>query len=246
MDARSRLRSILCLWIMLGVFGSSSAAQEHAPATDPWVTEASATDVKGALADSIKLLLFEHANRVAFQEKTRRELAGPFWRDYQRSVRVPGQWGDTDSWLVNYVGHPIHGAAAAHIWRDREAPRATPANWSREYWASVARATAWSAAYSVQFEIGPFSEASIGNVGMRPQTTGWVDYIVTPAGGMGLMVAEDVLDRTVVRPLERRLSNRVARAALRLALSPGRTLANTARGSAPWYRQDRALGGRVE
>jgi hypothetical protein len=43
----------------------------------------------------------------------------------------------------------------------------------------------------VQFEFGPLSEASIGNVGMRPGTTGWVDHIVTPAGALWFTVAED-------------------------------------------------------
>lgn len=45
----------------------------------------------------------------------------------------------------------------------------------------------------VQFEFGPFSEASIGNVGLRPNTTGWVDHVVTPAGALGIMIAEDAL-----------------------------------------------------
>lgn len=57
----------------------------------------------------------------------------------------------------------------------------------------------WSAAYSLQFEIGPLSEASIGNVGMRPETTGWVDDVVTPLGAFGLIVAEDALDRYFVQ-----------------------------------------------
>jgi hypothetical protein len=237
----------IVLAAVLGLTAATAAAQDHdiaAPADLPHADRAG-TDLSGAVADSLKLLLFEHAARVAFQEKTRRELGGPFWGDYQRSVRMPGQWGDTDSWRVNYVGHPIHGAAAAHIWRDRESLRARANAWSRDYWASVVRATAWSAAYSVQFEIGPFSEASIGNVGLKPETTGWVDYIVTPAGAMGLLVAEDVLDRLVTQPFERRIGNRAARVVVRLAMSPGRTLANTARGAAPWHRPDRSLNERA-
>jgi hypothetical protein len=109
-------------------------------------------DVLGAFADSLKLLLIEHGTRIAFQPKTRRELGGDFWHDYRRSVRMPGQWNDTDAWWVNYIGHPIHGAAAGYIWLDHE-PRA-PADISLDsrYWSSRARATAWSAAYSIQFE----------------------------------------------------------------------------------------------
>jgi hypothetical protein len=71
-------------------------------------------DVLGAFGDSVKLLLIEHTIRIAAQEKTRRELDGPFWPDYRRSLRVPHQWG-ADAWWVNYIGHPIHGASAGFI-----------------------------------------------------------------------------------------------------------------------------------
>src|SRR4029453_2005855 len=64
----------------------------------------------GVVADSLKLLMVEHVTRIAFQEKTRRELSGPFWPDYQRSVRLPRQWEDTDAGGVNYIGPPIQGA----------------------------------------------------------------------------------------------------------------------------------------
>jgi hypothetical protein len=85
--------------------------------------------------------------------------------------------------------------------------------------------------YSLQFEIGPLSEASIGNVGMRPETTGWVDHVVTPAGALGLMVAEDALDRYSGRMgRERGSATRVWRASLRLIFNPARTLSNAASG----------------
>lgn len=201
-------------------------------------------DIMGVVRDSLNLLMIEHGTRIAFQEKTRRELSGPFWSDYRQSVRRPGQWGDTDAWWVNYIGHPIHGAAAGYLWLDHE-PNA-PANLvlSKQYWASRGRATAWSAVYSVQFEVGPLSEASIGNVGMRPETTGWVDHVVTPLGALGFMVAEDALDHYVVRSAERHIGNSVARAALRIALNPGRALSNAASGRMPWSRVDRPLGWR--
>src|SRR5829696_7750938 len=71
---------------------------ELAPAPSTW---------KGAIADSLRLLLLEHTTRVAFQHKTRRELGGPFFGDYVRSLKIPDTWGDGDSWAINYVGHPI-------------------------------------------------------------------------------------------------------------------------------------------
>jgi hypothetical protein len=100
---------------------------------------------------------------------------------------------------------------------------------------------AWAAAYSVQFEVGPLSEASIGNVGMNPETTGWVDHVVTPAGAFGWIVVEDALDRFLVKWVERHTRNTVVRASLRLALNPGRALSNSTAGRSPWHRDDRAL-----
>jgi hypothetical protein len=197
-------------------------------------------DVLGSFVDSLKLLMIEHGSRLAFQDKTRRELGGHFWGDYRRSVRIPDQWGDTDAWWVNYIGHPIHGAAAGYIWLDHE-PHAPVEIGRPGYWSSRGRATAWAAAYSLQFEVGPLSEASIGNVGMRPETTGWVDHVVTPLGAFGLIVAEDALDRFLVKWVEEHVRNRVVRATLRIVMNPGRTLSNSATGRAPWTRAGRPL-----
>jgi hypothetical protein len=96
--------------------------------------------------------------------------------------------------------------------------------------------------YSLQFEIGPLSEASIGNVGMRPETTGWVDHVVTPVGAMALIVAGDALDRYFVTWVERRVRNRFARAVLRMTFNPSRTLANLSQNREPWRRPGRTIG----
>ena len=94
----------------------------------------------GAFGDSLKLLLIEHTIRIAAQEKTRRELGGPFWSDYRRSLRVPHQWEDSDAWWVNYIGHPIHGASAGYIWLDHDANAPYEIGLSRRYWATRAQA----------------------------------------------------------------------------------------------------------
>ena len=201
-------------------------------------------DVFGAFRDSLKLLVIEHSIRIAAQEKTRRELGGPFWSDYRRSLRVPHQWEDSDAWWVNYIGHPIHGASAGYIWLDHDPHAPYEIGLSRRYWATRAQAAAWISAYSLQFEFGPLSEASIGNVGMTPEATGWVDHVVTPVGAFGLIVAEDALDRFLVKWFEARTKNRVARASLRLLFNPARTLSNAVGGHLPWYRQDRSLSWR--
>jgi hypothetical protein len=200
------------------------------------------TDIGAAFRNSFKLLMIEHATRVLTQEATRRELAGPFWADYRRSVRVPPRWHDADPWLVNYIGHPIHGAAAGYLWIDADPHAPQELSLSGDYWWSRGRATIWTVAYSVQFEFGPLSEASIGNVGLRPETSGWVDHVVTPVGALALIVAEDALDRYLVRRIEQHTTNRVWRASLRMIFNPARALANVASQRAPWDRQDRAIG----
>jgi hypothetical protein len=197
---------------------------------------------RGALEDSVRLLAVEHSIRIGFQAKTRRELGGPFFKDYARSVRMPQTWGDGDSPFVNYIGHPIHGAAAGFVWLDHEDGAHDPdLGFSRAYWASRGRAAAWAAGYSLQFEFGPLSEASIGNVGLRAETTGWVDHVVTPAGAFGLLVAEDALDRYLVRRIEGWTSSPALRATVRIALNPSRALSNSVQGRMPWSRPTRPL-----
>ena len=204
--------------------------------------EPQTSTLKGAIADSFRLLLLEHSTRIAFQPKTRRELAGPVFSDYVRSVRRPTTWDDGDGWRVNYLGHPIHGAASGFIWLDHEDGAHDPdLGFSKEYWSSRARATAWAAVYSAQFEFGPLSEAAIGNVGLRPNTTGWVDHVITPTGALAFMVAEDAVDRYVIVRIESLTTNRFVRALARVALNPSRTLSNTAQGRAPWSRPIRPL-----
>ena len=187
-------------------------------------------DKAGVFVDSMALLAIEHGIRLALQPGTRRELRGNFWRDYRRSVHMPVNWEDTDPWLVNYIGHPIHGAAAGYVWLEHDPKAPITIEFDNRYWASRGRAAAFAAAYSLQFEIGPISEASIGNVGLRRETTGWVDYVVTPTGAFGLVIAEDALDKFLVEWAERHTKNRVWRASLRLIFNPTRAMSNTAAG----------------
>jgi hypothetical protein len=217
------------------------SASESQSQTSLTTSSRTGTDVKGAFEDSLRLLMLQHLGRIAFQEKTRRELGGPFFPDYAHSVHVPGQWSDGDGWFVNNVGHPIQGAATAYIWLDHEPNGWNQKLFSRGYWASRGRAALWSAAFSAQFEVGPLSEASIGNVGMNPATTGWTDYVVTPAGGLALIVGEDLLDRSLLKWVEARTSNTFVRATLRSFVTPGRALSNMASGRLPWFRDGRPL-----
>jgi hypothetical protein len=236
----------IVLGLGLAITSATARAQElsHAsPAVenqDPSTLAPAPSTWKGAITDSLRLLLIEHTFRVVLEDKTRRELDGPFLGDYVRSLRVPDTWGDGDPWGINYVGHPIHGAAAGFIWLDHEDGAHDPKlGFSKEYWASRGRATAWAAAYSIQFELGLVSEASIGNVGLNANTTGWVDHVVTPAGALAFMVVEDAVDRYLIVKIESMTRNRFLRALARTALNPSRTMSNTAQGRIPWARAGR-------
>ena len=222
---------VLSSLLVAGPVGAQS------PSTEP----AKGHELLATFVDSLKLLAIEHGLRIGLQQKTRDALEGNFWRDYRRSLHVPSGWEDGDSWLVNYIGHPLHGAAAGYIWLDHAGDRRPDISLKRGYWASRAQAGAWAAIYSLQFEFGPLSEASIGNVGMQPGANGWVDHAVTPVGAFGLMVGEDALDRFFVKWVEGHTRNRFFRAALRMTFNPSRTFSNATTGHLPWYREGRPI-----
>jgi hypothetical protein len=233
----------VCVIVFFAFAGWPAAVAAQARAAGDAEPKAS---ILGAIADSMKLVGWEHGIRLSLQRGTRDALReGSFWKDYRRSLKIPTQWEDGDSWLVNYIGHPIHGAAAGYLWMGHD-PRTANAEFglNGRYWATRWRPLTWSAVYSVQFEFGPLSEASIGNVGLDRTTSGWVDHVVTPVAGLGLMIAEDALDQFFVRWFEARVKNRIARGAIRCVFNPARTMANAASGKLPWHRSTRPITAR--
>jgi hypothetical protein len=195
---------------------------------------------KPALWQSGMFLGLQHGVRIATEDGTRAELKGPFFRDWFRSVKSVRGWNDGDPFLVNYVGHPIMGAVAGFIevqndplYRRAEFGR------NRQYWKSRLRALAFSAAYSVQFELGPLSEASIGNVQRHPPETGICDLVITPTVGLGWQIAEDALDRMLVRRIEAYTEWTWVRVVVRGTLNPARSFANLLRFKPPWFRDQR-------
>jgi hypothetical protein len=93
----------------------------------------------------------------------------------------------------------------------------------------------------MQFEFGLLSEASIGNVGLRPGTTGWVDHVVTPAGALGFMVAEDAVDRYLIVRIESWTRSQFIRVLSRTLLNPSRAMSNASQGRTPWFRTGRPI-----
>jgi hypothetical protein len=189
-----------------------------------------------AFKQSLLFLGVQHGYAMT-QPKTRRDLKGPFFKDYVRSVKSLHGWEDGGRFFTNYVAHPLQGSLLGFIQIQND-PRGMnlPYDNSKAYWRSRLKALAWSAAWSTQFEIGPVSQASIGNVGLHGKQT-YVDLVVTPIGGFGLLIIEDFVDKNIIQMIERRNSGRFyIKVASRTLLNPSRSVANLLRWKAPWYR----------
>jgi hypothetical protein len=197
-------------------------------------------DWKNLALSTANFLAVEHTFRYATEDATRDAVNSLSWDGYVDSVTSLHGWGDGDEFIVNYVGHPMQGAVSNFIWQhDDRAYRAEEFGRNRRYWKAKLRGMAFAFAYSTQFEIGPVSEASLGNVQASYPQFGLVDIVVTPTVGMGWAVGEDAIDRLVVQRIETRVTNPVARVFLRGGLNPARSFANMMSGRVPWSRDDR-------
>ena len=215
-----------------------------------------------ALLESFELLSIEQAYVVHDDWKwvggNSSENGIPFnhyWRDYKQSLAswVHSGWNDSDPLIYGYVGHPIQGVATSYIYlqNDRKSEKLEFSK-SKEYWRSRLMATLWNAAYSTQWNIGPISEATVekygtlhrdfwnrGNNQYRWTSMGQIDLVMTPVGGFGWLVGEDVLDRFVTRRVEGATRNRFLIDFVRCGLDPIRIGTNLLHGKRPWYRASR-------
>lgn len=200
---------------------------------------------KPALIQSGMFLAVQHGFRMS-QKRTRRELDGEFFGDWARSVKSLRGWRDGDKIFINYVAHPLQGSFTGRIFINHS-DRAKKLEFgkSKQYWESRFKAMLWTGAWSTQFEIGPISEASIGNVGMNsadPHKMAWVDMVVTPVVGTALLVQEDAIDKYVLKNwLERRSGGRLTKKIklLRSVLTPTLSLSNIINAKVPWKRSNR-------
>ncbi len=193
-----------------------------------------------AFKQYMMLLMGQHLYRLP-QEWTHSELGGPFWADYVEAVASLRGWNDGDSFTTNYVAHPVMGAVTGLIQIQNDpAGRGVPFGRSRAYWHSRGYALVAATIYSLQFELGPVSEASIGNVGLQAGRMAYVDLVVTPLVGVGLIIAEDAIDRYLIAKVEGRMG-RAQAALLRSILNPNRSIANLIRIKPPWKRDTRSF-----
>lgn len=197
---------------------------------------------RSALKQYLLFLAVEHGFDLT-QEKTRRELKGPFIKDYFRSVKGLGGWDDGGKIFTNYVAHSMGGAAYGFIYVQNDPKgRRQEFGKSKRYWTSRMKAMAWSAACSAQFEIGPLSQASIGNLGLHTPQSGrgkrkmaYIDFVITPTVGTAWMIGEDLAERYILRRTDKS-NNSFLRNTMRVLLTPTRSSANLLRFKKPWYR----------
>ena len=187
-----------------------------------------------AIKQSLLVLGVQHGYAMT-QPKTRRDLHGPFFKDYLRSVKSLHGWEDGGRFFTNYVAHPMQGSLLGFIQVQND-PQGISRRFGKSsaYWRSRLKALAWSAAWSTQFEIGPVSQASIGNVGLHGKQT-YVDLVITPTAGFALLTMEDALDKYLIQKIERN-SGSFLKITSRMVLNPTRSVANLLRFKKPWHR----------
>jgi len=181
-----------------------------------------------------------HSFRIATEAGTREGLQKSVFGGYLKALGAMHGWSDGDGYYENYLGHPIEGAVSGYLWIHND-PRYRHVQFGvdRDYWMGRLRAYAFAWAFSEQFEIGPISEASIGQIQRYCCAYGFVDHVITPNGGLVWMLAGDAIDRYITVPFEARTNNLVIRILARSMFNPPQTFANAMMFQAPWHRENR-------
>ena len=208
-----------------------ASADDDDPANPP---ESEKFHWKPAIYQSLAAQGFQHAYALIFQEKTQRALKGKFFSDYWESVKGVRGWSDGNKFFTNYIAHPMQGSFTGFIFvQNHDRAKRQVFNESPQYWKDRLKALAWSAAWSTNWEVGPISQSSIGNVGLYGHQ-GYVDLVLTPTVGTAWMITEEALDRYIIRHHDGKSLTR--RIMFRTFLNPTRSVANVFRFKVPWYR----------
>ena len=243
---RTRVSFALALLFLLSP-AARTLAQEAAPRENEDIQRPQADDASVRWGKVVRQTLSFQGIQHSFfmtQQKSRAGLKGPWVSDWFESASSPfvePHWSDGGSFLVNYIGHPMGGRTYAYIYRQNDPSAAAIEFGQRGYGAHLAKAMGMAALWSAQWEIGPFSESSLENVGMPPDRykMAWVDFVITPTVGVAWMAGEDALDRYVVRRIERKIDSATGRAIVRVLMNPTRSMSNLVAGQKPWMRPGR-------
>jgi hypothetical protein len=202
------------------------------------------------LWESFESLTVENVGNIALDSDTRNALThNPYWGTYAQCVHQfrYRQWRDDDDFVVDYIGHGMQGAAVSSIFEQND-PKGRGLVYvnNSKYWRSRLKAMAWVAVYEIQWKIGPAGEASIGNSGLNTyftprvqgrstNETGFQDFVDTPIVGFWWNVAEDAMDRFVMRRIWARTHNKLILSAA-FVLTPCKGATNILRFKPLYYR----------
>ncbi len=238
-------------WWPRAAFGSIATPQTADTGRYQW---------RGLIWQSVEFNVIENGFRVSSDHVMRDTLAHrPFWHNYGVSMNQFNmrRWNDGDTFIVNYIGHSLHGSVAAMI-EIQNSPTDRRLQWGDPgYTKSRFKGFLWATVFSTHSEISPAGEPGIGNEGgftygkdclykctaanFHPgdkytNDTGWVDFIATPTTGMLWVVTEDVIDKYLTGPLVRKHPGRAWPLVVRGSLNPSRSFSNALRWREPWYR----------
>ena len=162
------------------------------------------------------------------------------------------RWSDGNPWLDDYVGHSMMGAITNSIWIENDPKSMTVLQGNTpEYRRALLRAFIFSTAFSFEWKLGPFGEASIGhngdyyqyengNIETPTNETGWVELVTTPGGGVLWTLGEDALDQHVIANWEKKHNNPLVLVGYSL-MTPAHSVANIMRFRPLWYRDTRSV-----
>ena len=152
-------------------FLSTAFVQHPIPSADPATTslpEKGAIAWRSLLRDSMVMLLVQQTFRVTFEDSTRENLGGPFFKEWFESASTLCCWDDGDKTTTNYLFHPLMGSTSAFVFANsHRASQDTPIGANSRYWKAKGAQGIYAFIYGLNFELGPLSEASLGNVGLE-------------------------------------------------------------------------------
>jgi hypothetical protein len=200
----------------------------------------------------------EQTERIAKESKTRKQLSGPFFRDWFNTVSAYhfDNWNDGGKIITSYLAHPAQGATAAAIfWQNNDRVRYSEQDFhSAAYRKALMQAFAFATVDAVLWKVGPLSESSIGNVGLPVHwwdrdcralhipcvdRTGVSDMVMNEVGGTAMTIGFQWLDKHLQKRIENHTQSRFLIYTTRMLTYPPQSLANIVRFRPPWFRDSR-------
>ena len=187
---------------------------------------------KGLFSQTFSFLVVENSIRM-MDASTRRELGGPFLNDWMQSIKSVHGWDDGDRFFPNYIGHPMQGSVSAFIFANNSlSSKDLEFGLNKAYFKAKKNQFIFALIYSELFELGPISEASLGNIGYRKGKNSYIDHVLTPVLGIVWSIGEDAVYHYWIKDVRERrpiLGNLML-----IGLNPTRALANALSLRYPW------------